>query len=116
MRVLIVEDEPIAGEAVARYLELHGHDVRLARHGKAAITEAGGFEPEVLLTDWRLEHDMDGVEVARQLQDQCPGLLTLLVSAYPQASLRKAASGLANTYFLTKPLSLSGLVALLEAA
>ena len=116
MRVLVVEDEPIAGEAVARYLELHGHDVRLAFHGQGALAQAAGFRPEVLLTDWRLEHDMDGVEIARQLQHRCPGLLTLLISAYPQASLRKAARGLANTHFLTKPLSLSGLVELLEAA
>ena len=114
MRVLVVEDDTAAGEALARYLELNGHVVLLAHHGKAALAAAGKFRPDVLLTDWRLDHELDGVEVARRLQETFADLVTLLISAYPQSSLRQAASGLHNTKVLSKPLSLRDLIRTLD--
>jgi DNA-binding response OmpR family regulator len=113
MRVLIAEDECAAGVAMAKYLELQGHLVRVAADGRAALEQAASFRPDVLVADWRLGHEMDGVALARDMQRHWPHLLTILISAYPKTSLQSAAKGLDNTKILPKPLQLSDLANLI---
>lgn len=110
MRILLVEDEPGAAAAMARYLSLHGHEVVATHAAAAALRAAEQLDPDALIADWRLSHDMDGVALARRLRDRWPGLLVILVSAYPAQSLRLAAQDLPNAHVLGKPLRLGALL------
>jgi signal transduction histidine kinase/ActR/RegA family two-component response regulator len=66
-RVLIVDDNVDAAEMLAALLAAHGHDVRTAHRGEAALATAGTFRPEVALLDIGLP-DIDGYELARRLR------------------------------------------------
>jgi len=66
-RVLIVDDNADSAESMAVLLRLHGHDVRLAHDGLAALEEAHAFRPDVIFLDLSLPK-MDGYEVARRLR------------------------------------------------
>lgn len=112
MRILIAEDEPGAAAAMAWYLELQGHTVRTARDGRTALAAAERLAPQVLIADWRLEQDMDGVALARELRRRRPGVRTILVSAYPRSALERAAADLPGATILSKPLKLAELAAL----
>lgn len=116
MRVLVAEDESAAGIAMAKYLGLQGHEVQIAVDGHAALEKARTCKPDVLIADWRLGHEMDGVQLARELQRRWPGLPTILISAYPVANVRAAARDLDNTSILPKPLELSELARTVAAA
>lgn len=66
-RVLLVDDNLDAVEALAELLRLLGHEVRTAVDGKAAITLAERFHPDLVLCDLGLP-GMSGYEVARALR------------------------------------------------
>lgn len=67
MRVLVVDDYRWITNALCRQLRLMGHDVRAAYSGRAAITEAARFTPDVVLLDLVLP-DVSGLEVAEVLR------------------------------------------------
>src|SRR5262249_48985855 len=66
-RVLVVDDNVDSAESMAVLLRLHGHDVRLANDGEAALEEARSFGPEVMFLDLNLPK-IDGYEVAKRLR------------------------------------------------
>jgi PAS domain S-box-containing protein len=71
-RVLLVDDNVDAADSLAAWLELTGHDVRIAYSGPAALEVAVGYRPTIVLLDIGLP-GMDGHEVARLLR-QTPEL------------------------------------------
>lgn len=111
--VLLVEDDPAVGDAVAALLESQHFSVRLAATGRAglAILDATGFDLVVL--DIVLP-DISGIEVLRELRNyhQVPVLLLTARSAS-----RDKVEGLeagADDY-LVKPFDPAELVARLRA-
>ncbi|MEX1034118.1 MAG: response regulator, partial [Cellvibrionaceae bacterium] len=67
-RVLIIEDNLDAGEAIQTLLSLSGYECRHVATGESGIVEARHFRPEVILLDLTLP-DMDGYGVAEHLHD-----------------------------------------------
>ncbi len=68
LRMLIVDDNIDTVQSAAILQGLHGHQVRTAFTGAAAIALAREFLPEVVLLDIGLP-GMDGYEVARKLRE-----------------------------------------------
>jgi CheY-like chemotaxis protein len=95
-RVLLVEDDPIAGQAIAGLIETFGHAVTLAPHALAALSEidAGdGFDAMVF--DFDLP-GMGGCELAsmlRQRGDLAP-IIALTASAHGDEERRARAAGM----------------------
>src|SRR5262249_41659879 len=63
LRVLVVDDNDDAAEALAVYLEMTGHEVRTARDGPAALAAAREFRPAAVVLDVSMP-GIDGCEVA----------------------------------------------------
>ena len=95
-RVLVVDDNEDAREALRFLLEDEGHAVRTAGDGPGALDELDGFRPEVVLLDIGLP-GLDGYEVAREMRAREAGRETLLVavSGYglPEDRARSRAAG-----------------------
>ena len=72
-RVVIIEDNADAAEALAVYLQRIGHDVTVARDGRAGLDAVERHRPHVVICDIGLP-ELDGYEVARRLLAQ--GLTT----------------------------------------
>src|SRR5215216_7155741 len=68
-RVLVVEDDTEIAGALRRSLRIDGYDVRVAEDGEQALSEAGLFEPDLVVLDLGLPR-LDGVEVCRRLRDK----------------------------------------------
>jgi DNA-binding response OmpR family regulator len=75
-RVLVVEDDGDIADVLQRSLRLEGYDVRIAGDGLAALDEAHGFLPDLVILDLGLPR-LDGIEVARELrrEDDVPILM-----------------------------------------
>jgi len=69
LHVLVVEDNADSADTLSLLLQLHGHDVQLARTGPTALEVAATFRPDVVLLDIGLP-GMDGYEVARHLRQR----------------------------------------------
>jgi len=67
-RVLIVEDDGEAREALHMLLALQGFDVAVAADGAEGLRLASGFQPHLVLLDISMPL-MDGFDVARMLRD-----------------------------------------------
>ena len=116
VRVLVIEDNPDAGQILADLLRVRGHEVRLASDGRSGLRLAERFEPEVVVCDLGLP-DMSGYEVAEALRGRAgagPRLLIAL-SGYAQPEDRARARTAGFDAHLPKPAPLEQLYALLGA-
>jgi two-component system CheB/CheR fusion protein len=69
LRILIADDNQDAADSLALLLRLEHHEVRVAHDGRAALSLAQTFRPNVLLLDIGMP-ELDGYEVARALREQ----------------------------------------------
>src|SRR5262249_8692521 len=82
-RVLVVDDNHDAAEAVSEALGIAGHEVERASDGPAALAVAACFRPDLALIDIGLPV-MDGYELARRLREIDPKLRLFAVTGYGQ--------------------------------
>ena len=88
-RILLVEDNPEVAEVSARMLEELGHTVQVLGSARAALAEvARNGVPELVFSDVVMAGDMDGVDLARRLRADHPGLPVLLATGYARAADR----------------------------
>ena len=78
-RVLLVDDNPDAADALAELLRVSGHEVRIAYDGPQALSAARGFAFDLGILDIGLPV-MDGYELARRLREQAEGRALRLVA------------------------------------
>lgn len=116
LRILIVEDEQETGHAVKRFLEFRGHQVDLANDESSATQLAEETVPEVLVCDWKLANNDDGVEVAQRIQAQ-QEVPVILVTGHRLAQARQKAreTEVEIAAYRRKPVSLDELAALIES-
>jgi CheY-like chemotaxis protein len=94
-RVLVVDDNYDAAEAMAELIQGLGHDARMALDGPSSIGIAAEWRPDVVFLDIGLP-GMDGYEVARRLQeDRSHRPLLVALTGYGQESdlLQSKAAG-----------------------
>jgi signal transduction histidine kinase/CheY-like chemotaxis protein len=99
-RVLLVEDDPLIQMDSEDMLTSLGCRVAAARDGRGALRELarGGFE--VLFTDIGLP-GISGVELARQVVAEHPGIRVIFASGFGQQEEARAA--VPDAIFVTKP-------------
>ncbi|MBO0861115.1 MAG: PAS domain-containing protein [Chloracidobacterium sp.] len=115
-RVLVVDDNVDSAESLAVLLRLHGHDVRMANDGVAALEEARSFGPEVIFLDLNLPK-LDGYEVAKRLlKDPATSDITLVaMTGYSQEEERRRTRDAGFHLHLVKPVDFDMLNELLSS-
>jgi two-component system response regulator AlgR len=108
MRVVIVDDEPLARERLRRLLqEFPGYEVvGEAGDGESALDVIDDEEPDLVLLDIRMG-GMDGLQVARQLAELDVPPAVIFTTAYSEHAL-SAFDASAQAYLL-KPIRLDKL-------
>jgi PAS domain S-box-containing protein len=109
-RVLVVDDEAVIRQVVARHLRLLGFVVRTAADGRDGMEVARdwGLPIDLLLTDVVMPH-ADGVELARALRRDQPDLRVLFISGYSSDTLRRHEVDPDEVELVNKPFGLSTL-------
>ena len=100
-RVLLVEDDADARDALALLLSSQGYELETAPDGDTAISKAQNFHPDVLICDWRLP-GIDGVDVARIIQTNS-GVPVIFLTAHSLPDLRSRTKDLKVHAYLAKP-------------
>ena len=114
MKLLIVEDDLEAAEAMVKVLTEAGHQCECAADGLAGLDAAGGGRHDVLIVD-RMLPRMDGVAMVERLRkdgDQTP---VLFLSALGEIGDRVAGLNAGGDDYLVKPYAFAALIARLEA-
>ncbi|HVT58378.1 MAG TPA: chemotaxis protein CheB [Thermoanaerobaculia bacterium] len=110
-RILVVDDEMDAAEALVKILTIQGHEARAVPDGVAALTVVGELKPEVVLLDLGLPK-MDGYELAHNLREVL-GKRVLLVALTGYQADRARLREAGFDVHLLKPTNLGKLFALL---
>jgi len=113
-RVLVVEDNKDAAQALATLLTLWGHQVRVAHDGPEAIKAVEAHHPDTVLMDIRLP-GMDGYQLAQRLRT-CTGLEAarlVAITGYDPDKVH-AQSEVGFDHLLTKPVDPEALQELLR--
>jgi PAS domain S-box-containing protein len=104
-RILIADDNQDAADSLSMLLELAGHEVRVAHFGRAALSLAQVFRPDVGLLDIGLP-DLSGHEVAQSLRREpwAAGIRLFAVTGWGSENDRQRALEAGFDHHLTKPI------------
>jgi CheY-like chemotaxis protein len=112
--VLVIEDNVDVARTLVSLLKLLNYEVWTAYDGPTGLEAARDHRPAVVLLDIGLP-GMNGYQVAEQLrrEDFGKNVLLVAVSGYGHEECRKKARNAGFDHFLTKPVDLNALRALL---
>src|SRR5215831_2061617 len=115
IRVLVIDDEQAHAEAVAESLERVGYQCVIATSGSAGARKIETEDFDVVLTDLRME-DMDGLAILRKAKQELPDSEVVVITGYGdvRTAVEAIKQGAAN--YLTKPVDLVELRAIVEKA
>src|SRR6516165_9178279 len=115
LKLLIIDDEPNHAEAVAESLQRVGYDCLIATSGKAGARLIGDAEPDVILTDLKMD-GMDGLAILRKAKQDLPEAEVVVITGHGdvQTAVEAMKAGAAN--FLQKPVNLTELRVMVDKA
>lgn len=113
-RILVIEDEPGAREALESLLSEEGYTVASAENGESGMRRLSEFRPDTVVCDFYLP-DTDGLQILRRVRSQTSHPVTFIVITGAcggdgvERLLRREAD-----FFLQKPVDLKRLRSALE--
>jgi two-component system KDP operon response regulator KdpE len=114
LTVLVIEDESQMRRFLRASLPPHGYTLIEAPTGRDGIANAGTSNPDIILLDLGLP-DTDGIDVTKQLREFTKTPIIIL-SAREQDQHKVAALDAGADDYLTKPFSVSELLARIRVA
>ncbi len=114
MRVLLVEDEPLAAEVLAKGLREHAYAVDVAADGEAAIYQAATTDYDALILDVMLPIT-DGFAACRTIRRSGNTVPILMVTARDAVDSRIEGLDCGADDYLVKPFDFGELLARLRA-
>ncbi len=114
-RILIVDDEANARNALDELLTDEGYQTETAADGVQALERIRTFAPEVVLTDLKMPR-MDGLELLERGRVALPNGAFVVMTAFGSIDTAVEAIRRGAENYLTKPLDLDALTALLSRA
>lgn len=112
-RILIVDDDVIYRDRLARSFRLAGHEVAVAGDGESAITTAREFLPTAAVLDLRMP-EMGGLECLKLLVEDHPEVKVVMLTGYGSiaSAIEAVRAGAAD--YLTKPADTDQILAVLS--
>lgn len=114
MRLLLVEDDPILGDAVLRHMKQQGYAVDWVRDGIAADTALHAQAFDLVVLDLGLPR-RDGRSVLAQLRARGTATPVLIITAHDAVDDRVASLDAGADDYLVKPFALAELDARVRA-
>lgn len=114
MRILLVEDDALLADAIARSLSQSAHAVDVARSGEEADAALATVDYDLVVLDVELP-GLDGLEVLKRLRARRSVVPVLIVTVRDALEERIAGLDLGADDYLTKPFHLSELEARMRA-
>jgi PAS domain S-box-containing protein len=115
-RVLVVDDNQDAANALKLLLEVDGHEVRVANDGVSGLALAREYKPDYLLLDIGLPR-LNGYDIAARVRGDplLKDTTIVAITGYGQLHDRARTAAVGFDYHLTKPVEFSALQELFRA-
>ena len=114
MRILVVEDERVAGEVLAKGLREHAYAVDVAAEGVTALEQAGTNDYDLIILDILLP-GLNGLDVCRRLRAEGLSVPILMLTARAGPDQRVEGLDVGADDYLSKPYHFPELLARVRA-
>lgn len=114
-KVLVVDDDPLNLQLLARTLANAGFATTPACNGEEAVAWIGMEQFDAVVTDVRMPR-MDGIELLRNIRGRLPWLPVIIMTGQVEDDIRAAASAWGAAALFQKPVSRGELIAAIKAA
>ncbi|MBF0366501.1 MAG: response regulator [Oligoflexia bacterium] len=108
LKVLIIEDDKVALDYLAKFVQAEGFIVIVAENGEDGLLLIKKEMPDILITDYKMP-GITGIEIMKKAQDMIPDIQTILVTAFGDTALAIAAIQEGAIDYLKKPIDLAQL-------
>jgi CheY-like chemotaxis protein len=115
-RVLVVDDEQVIADTLAKILDINGYEASAVYTGTAAVEKARTLQPDLIISDVIMP-DMNGIEAAISIRGFLPSCKILLFSGQAAtADLLENARAQGHEFeILAKPVHPADLLAKLKS-
>lgn len=115
-RVLLIEDNQDAADALAELIGMLGFEVDVAYDGRSGLARAAAAAPDLVLCDLGLPGAMDGYAVAREMRadPRLRNTMLIAVSGYSQPKDHAAAKQAGFDRLIPKPMKIDAIEVLLK--
>jgi len=113
-RILVIEDEPQMLLGLRDNLELEGYEVATAADGEEGLAKATSFSPDLVLLDVMLPRK-NGFDVCRELRARAIATPIVMITARSQEADKVLGLELGADDYVTKPFSITELLARVRA-
>ena len=114
-RILVVDDEQNARNALRTILSDEGYDIREATNGEEALALLPDFAPDVVLADVRMPR-MDGLTLLRKAKEQSSDAVFVMMTAFAAVETAVEAMRAGAENYLVKPLDVNAVLVFIEKA
>jgi DNA-binding NtrC family response regulator len=114
-QVLIVDDEAVVRQGIARVLEGQGLSVKMAADGSRALEIMEAESIGIVLMDIKMP-GMDGIAVLKHIHANYPETVVIMITGYPTIETAVESVKLGAMDYLTKPFRVDELEALVLKA
>ena len=116
VKILLVEDDEMIRDMVARRLANRGYEMEVACDGQEALDRVGAVEPDLIVMDLSLP-GVDGLEATRQLKadEETRHIPIIALTAHAMSGDREKALAAGCDDYDTKPVDMPRLVAKINA-
>lgn len=113
-RILAVDDDTTFSAMIQAYLSKNGYEVRIAGNANSALELVKSFEPNLILSDYRMP-GKDGLEFLQALKELSCSAPLVLMTGFGDIRLAVRAMKLGARDYLTKPVNPSELLEVVES-
>ena len=103
MRILVIEDDNLTRLDLEGRLSDLGHSVMSAGDPGEAMSMGLAQRPQVVISDWKLGSDIDGLGVCNQLLSHFPGLYIVMMTGASRQELLQNSFDTPLKSLLSKP-------------
>ncbi len=106
-KILIVEDDVNTLNALQKYFQRKNYRVVGANSAIEAIKIIDNFTPELLITDWKLDDDIDGVDLVKIITTKNISVYIIFITGHDTEKLNQKLVDLTVHEVIKKPFELA---------
>ena len=112
IKVLYVEDDEMAREEIADFLEFEVGELEVAGNGEEGLAKFKSFNPDIVITDINMPK-MNGLDMAKQIKKLSPKTPIIVTSAYSDSDFIIKAIEIGISRYVLKPIDVDELLTML---
>lgn len=113
--ILVIDDDPVVGDALKLVLESNGYEVVLAEKGRHGVLQATSRRFCIGIIDLFLP-DMSGLQVIQSIRQQQPGIVIIMITGQGTPLAFSEARRLGVVGILAKPFRPEDILQLISRA